>query len=649
MTSAQPAGVDFFERQQGARTSSTKLVVLFLLAVVCIVAIIDLIVYAIVRTGPVSSQITWLIVATLVMLAVIGGGTLAKLATLRAGGAAVALSVGAVPVDPTTADPQLRRFVHVVEEMSIASGVPMPQLFVMPQEAGINAFAAGYGPSDAAVTVTAGALHRLNRDELQGVIGHEFSHILNGDMRVNVRLMGLLAGLLVLGLVGLRIVQFGGLGRRDKNAGIILVFGIAALVLGFVGQFFAGLIKAAVSRQREWLADASSVQFTRQTVGLSGALKKIAGVAEGSKLDNAHTERQINHMLFGEGGRSLSQLWATHPPLLARIQALEPGFRPDEVEQLREQYRGSPPDGLAEDQRLGLVDTGVVMPRALPAAAPPPARVHPAPVAVDPAELARRVATITAADLERGAAISRLLPPRLRELAGQPTSALPLILALLLDGDGGVRDRQLAVIAQSLSPQLADGAAQLRPEVDIPELLRLPLVGIAVPALRTRPRSSIEALLPVLDSLVMADGTCTVFEYCLTRLVASYLRDGLDPLRRGHPGRGSLAPVQDAAVTLLSVVALEGNPDPAAEERAFRAGVARLGLADRPYRAPKDITAALDAVWVPLDALQPRDKRRLVQALVAAIADDGVLAVAEAELLRTACALLHCPVPALLA
>src|SRR5439155_10747151 len=194
------------------------------------------------------------------------GGTATKMIALRAGGGAVAQSVGAVAVDSSTTDPRLRRFVNVVEEMSIASGVPMPRLFVLEQEPGINAFAAGYSPTDAAITVTSGALDRLNRDELQGVIGHEFSHVLNGDMRLNVRLIGLLNGILLLGLVGLRFVQFGGGGRsRDSKSGNpLLVIAIALIVLGFVGQFFAGLIKAAVGRQREWLADASSVQFTRQ-------------------------------------------------------------------------------------------------------------------------------------------------------------------------------------------------------------------------------------------------------------------------------------------------------------------------------------------------------------------------------------------------
>lgn len=240
--------------------------------------------------------------------------------------------------------------------MSIASGVPMPRLFVLEQEPGINAFAAGYSPADAALTVTSGALDTLNRDELQGVIGHEFSHVLNGDMRLNVRLIGLLNGILLLGLVGLRFLQFGG-GRSSRNSrdgSPLLLIGIAFIVLGFVGQFFAGLIEAAVSRQREWLADASSVQFTRQTVGLAGALKKIAGVPDGSELADSHGEKQISHMLFGEGKRRLSQIYAAHPPLLERINALDPTFRVADIERLQQQYEQQRPDGLAEDLSLGL-------------------------------------------------------------------------------------------------------------------------------------------------------------------------------------------------------------------------------------------------------------------------------------------------------
>ena len=632
---AQPSGVDFFERQHAARGTSAKLVVLFVLGVVSIVAAIDLIVLVAVRSGGTGSTIGWLVVATVGTLLIIGGGTTTKLIALRAGGVAVAQSVGAVPVDPTTSDPQLRRYINVVEEMSIASGVPVPRLFVLEREEGINAFAAGYTPADAAVTVTAGALHQLNRDELQGVIGHEFSHVLNGDMKLNLRLIGLLNGLLLLGLVGLRVLAFGGGRSRDKNASPILIFAIAALILGFIGQFFAGLIKAAVSRQREWLADASSVQFTRQTSGLTGALKKIAGVPSGSALEDKHSEQQINHMLFGEGKRSVSQLWATHPPLLDRIKALEPGFDPAVVAALQQQYHDNPPNGMAEDAQLGLVG-----PQA-PAPAP-----H---VQVTPAQISARVGTFTPDDLARGAALSAQLGGDVRALATQVTTALPLVLAMLLDSSAQVRDRQLGLIASRLAPDAATAAgAEYERVAAVPPLLRIPLVAIAMPNVVARPTQRLDALVGVLDELALADGTFTVHEYCLTRLVRAYVQDSLDPVHRSRPGRATVQQQQQAAVTLLAVVAAAGNDSAEAAQRAFAAGVTALGLPPQPLQPPRDFVSALDGVWSPLDSLDPRHKKPLIEALATAIADDGKLAVAEAELLRTACALVHCPVPALL-
>ena len=641
MATDRPAPVDFFERQHLARGTSLRLVALFALAVLAIVVAVDLLVLYATRNGTTSYVTGALVAATAVTLLIIAGGTLTKMIALRAGGAAVALSVGAVPIDPTTSDPQLRRFVNVVEEMSIASGVPVPRLFVLQNEDGINAFAAGFTPADAAITVTNGALQRLNRDELQGVIGHEFSHVLNGDMRLNVRLIGLLNGILLLGIVGLRILAFGGgRSRSDKGGNPILVIAIAFLVLGFVGQFFAGLIQAAVSRQREWLADASAVQFTRQTSGLVGALKKIAGLPAGSALRDAAGEKQINHMLFGEGRKGFSQLRATHPPLLQRIQALEPGFDPAQVRALQQQYAQALPDGLAEDSRLGFTPLEAA---SAPFARPPSQRV-------DPAAVAGRVGTFTPADLEHGAAVSAQLPPPLRQLAGQGSTSVPLLLALLLDSDPAVVDRQVGLIAARLSPAVAEQTTQFAPLVaPMPPLLRLPLAGLAVPAVAARPRPDLEALLGVLDALAMADGTFTVFEYCLTRLVGGYVRDSLDPVRRSRQERSSAGSAQQAALTLLAVLAREGNPDPGAESRAFAAGVQRLGVSPVPYAPPADFVTALDACWAPLDALDPRFKRPLIEALAAAVADDGVLAVEEAELLRTACALMHCPLPALLA
>ncbi|HEU5266723.1 MAG TPA: M48 family metallopeptidase [Jatrophihabitans sp.] len=614
---------------------------LFLAAVVSIVAIVDGVVALSLRRAPGSTVLGAIVAATAVTLLVITLGTLTKMIALRGGGAVVAQSVGAVPVDPSTSDPRLRRYVNIVEEMSIASGVPVPRLFVLEQEPGINAFAAGYSPADAAVTVTSGALDRLNRDELQGVIGHEFSHVLNGDMRLNVRLIGLLNGILLLGLVGLRFLQFGGGRSRDaRGANPVLFVAMAFLVLGFVGQFFAGLIKAAVSRQREWLADASAVQFTRQTTGLAGALKKIAGMPEGSQLRDTHSEKQINHMLFGEGARGISQLLATHPPLLDRIVALDPTFDVDAVRALQDRYAQQRPDGLAEDAQLGLAGAPAA---ARPAAPPQIARV-------EPAAIRERVATLSRDDLAVGARINAMIPAQLRTAASQQGTAVPLVLAMLLDPREDVGAAQAQLIRGRLGATTAAEAARFYPAVaGLDPILRLPIVSIAAPLLAARPLPERQALVTTLDELARADDTITVFEYSLTRLIGAYLLDAGDPLPRSRPGRGRVEAVREAALTLLAVVSAAGNADPAAAQRAFAAATAHLlpGATVR-YAPPPQPWRALDAGWEPLNSLDPHNKQVLVEALVLAVADDGVLQAAEAELLRTTCAMLRCPLPPLL-
>src|SRR5689334_4690881 len=289
---------------------SARLVFLFIFAVVGIVAVINLAaLLAFGRNASSQDLVSIVIVTTILVLASIGLATLFRTVALRGGGGVVARSVGGVAVPTDTQDPQLRRLRNVVEEIAIASGTAVPEIYILPHENGINAFAAGWSTSDAAVAVTRGALERLNRAELQGVIAHEFSHVVNGDMRLNIRLMGLLFGILFLAIIGRTLTQTGiiaGSGRRDgdRNQGNPLaILGIALLVAGFVGVLVGRLIKAAVSRQREYLADASAVQFTRQTSGIVGALAKIAGLESGSKLRNPKSE-EVGHMLFGAGGAS---------------------------------------------------------------------------------------------------------------------------------------------------------------------------------------------------------------------------------------------------------------------------------------------------------------------------------------------------------
>ena len=263
-------------------------------------------------------------------LAIMGLASLYRAATLAHGGGQVARLLGATQVTGEGADPLQRRLVNVVEEMALAAGVPVPEIYILEQEAGINAFAAGVTPADAAITVTRGALERLDRAELQGVIAHEFSHILNGDMRLNQQLIGLSFGILVLSLVGRWLLRSARFARRGRNSGqgAALAIGLALMVIGAIGVLCSRLIKAAVSRQRERLADASAVQFTREPEGLAGALKKIAGY--GARITSVDTE-EVAHMLFERSSSSFSGWFATHPPLLERIRALEPNFDPRDL------------------------------------------------------------------------------------------------------------------------------------------------------------------------------------------------------------------------------------------------------------------------------------------------------------------------------
>jgi Zn-dependent protease with chaperone function len=265
--------MNFFARQAEARRLTRLLVALFAVAVIAVVAAVDLIVFSILASaqhgvlGFAAPSMEWMAahpgaaaLTTLTVVGVIGLPSLYKTSMLRAGGGVVARALGGARISADATDPQARRLLNIVEEMAIASGAPMPEVYVLERESAINAFAAGHQPSDAAVAVTRGALNSLSRAELQGVIAHEFSHILNEDMRLNMRLIGLLFGLLVIATIAramLRLVPRGRRGKRGGGIAAVMLAAMAILAVGYIGLFFGRLIQAAVSRSREALADAS--------------------------------------------------------------------------------------------------------------------------------------------------------------------------------------------------------------------------------------------------------------------------------------------------------------------------------------------------------------------------------------------------------
>jgi len=586
---------------------------------------------------------------TLAVMGVLGIASLYKSMELRGGGGVVARSLGGVLVTADTTDFKRKRLLNVIEEMAIASGVPMPEVYVLEQEPGINAFAAGHTPANAAVTVTQGALDRLSRDELQGVIGHEFSHILNGDMRLNIQLMGWVFGLFVIGLIGRLILQFSprGSDRRDSNAAF-LALGFAIMVLGYVGLLAGRILQAAVSRQRERLADASGVQFTRNPQGLKGALVKIAALPDGSALVAADAE-QAAHMFFAEG---LSRVFATHPPILERIRELDPHFDMRELERAAAEPDQQPsaaevaglaaaqaPSAAARSQFAGGGGLGGF------------GQISRSGAGVGIAQAARAVAQVGQPDtahIEHAQAVRLALPPGARELTESPGGAQALVVALLISADPAVRERQLESLAKSANAATVEVIQRVIPIAQaLNPMLRLPILQRAFPALRRSTVPQRKALVKLVNDLIHADARVDVFEFCLAMLLETLLNDELSA-SRPH-GKLTLEDEAGEISLLFATLAQIGAQDEQAARAAYEVGISTvLPMRRPPFVAAPDWQQKLSAAFPRLGQLHPFAKKAVIEGLVKTVANDEMLMDEEAELLRTVCAVLHCPLPPML-
>lgn len=653
-TDAEVPAMNFFAQQEIARKQTRRMIVLFSLAVAVIVVAVNAIVAFALGlagtsdTGEGGLNVAALGAVTVVVLAVIGLATLYRVATLRGGGGAVALQMGATQVPSDTTHFAYRRLRNVVEEIAIASGVPVPEIYVLEQETAINAFASGYTPADAAVTVTRGCIDKLTRDELQGVIAHEFSHVLNGDMRLNIRLMGVAFGILVIAIVGRKIAQTAGYSRSRDSAGIALV-GIGLLVVGYIGVFFARLIKASIARQREFLADASAVQFTRQTDGIAGALKKIGGLAQGSRLTASDGE-EVAHMLFGDGV-GYSALFATHPPLTDRIKRLQPSFDPAELAEISADWSQPRHVGDVEDSTTSIAGFA-------------PARAHartgharrtttlPSPtdeIAITPQQVVGQVGNPDTADYAAAASLNLTIPVALADAAHSREDAMALVFALVV-GQDDVRARQLALIARYFDSAVSERVVELlNAAMRLHPMQRLPLAALAFPALRRQPRPQLQVFVIALSQLIEADGHITLDEYCLAKLVGLQVIDALNPSASRVLGRIKLIDVAAELADLFALVAAYGHDESNGARRAYALGMDEVLPGHRAaYAPPAEWANALDRALPRLDLLAPEGKQLVVSGLTLAISADGHVSVSEAELLRTVCAALHCPLPPLL-
>jgi Zn-dependent protease with chaperone function len=629
--------MDLFERQEAVRRRSRRLILLFALAVLGIVAAVNVVVWvALFGMGSrPANPLPALALTTAAVLLLMGGASLHRMMSLRKGGGAVAASLGGMPVPADTQDPGLRRLRNVVEEMAIASGTSMPQVFVLEDEPRINAFAAGFGGPDAAIAVTRGALDRLNRAELQGVVAHEFGHILNGDIRLNLRLVGLLFGIVMLGIVGRHLMSVRSR-RAGREAGGLVMLGLVLVVIGFVGQFFARLIKAGISRQREFLADASALQYTRDPDGLVGAFLKIAGVPGQGRMLAPEAE-EISHMLF-EDGIGFSGMMATHPPLLARIQALRPGFKPLQFEQALARQELPPPSGLDEDHAKAM-------------AAVPALPAEKTAFRVSPPAVAEGVGAWQPADFERAQAIVAAIPPVLDGAARDREEAMPLLFGLLFSPEPSIQKKQRFELKARMGERVVSQTGDYAERVQgLHAALRLPLAMLALATLKRRSRTDVEAIADVCIALSHADGRISLLEYGLAQVLRAELAESIDPARAWRRPHLKLPDAEAEAVQLLAAMAHAGHAQPADAQRAFMVGLRHLLPASQArYTPPTQGVAALDEAWPKLDALLPKGKLMLVEALAATAAHDGQLTVAEAELLRIVCAVLHAPLPAALA
>ncbi|MCB1205102.1 MAG: M48 family metallopeptidase [Verrucomicrobiae bacterium] len=645
--------MDFFEHQEVARRKSHVLVVYFLLAVAGIIAAVyGLVVLILTLSGESVGKEGALPYWDPMTLLFTAGGTGAviflassfKSMQLAGGGAVVARGLGGRELDINTTDFHERRLLNLVEEMAIASGVPVPSVYVMDAEDAINAFAAGRTTSDAVIGVTRGCMTLLTRDELQGVIAHEFSHILNGDMRLNIRLMGLVFGILFLSLVGEFILRNafrgGSSSSKKEGAGLalaMLVAGLGLLLIGYIGAFFANLIKASVSRQREYLADASAVQFTRNPDGIAGALKKIGGLATGSKVTHPMA-KDASHLFFGSA--LTSPLFATHPPLSERIRRLLPhwdgNFGKVALRPITETSEAAPPRGAASPgtaaQAFSLAENA-------------------APLRLEAGEAMESFRTVHPEQVELGRDLHQNLPSHWLEACRSRDGAQCLVFALLLAQDDTLRSREVTRLHELTDETSSARAAHLFGELaPVHSAVKIGLIDLAIPTLRHLSRDEYARFRRILHELISSDGQVNLFEFMLLQIVTRHLDTFFDNLRPEPIRFRRIQPLlEDAGVVLSTLAAMSHPEDSLSAEKAFAAAASHLRQSFYTEVPRQDsLNCGLERIKKALGNFaqaSPLLKKQFLEACSLSVMADKGVSSREAELIRAVADAIGCPIP----
>jgi Zn-dependent protease with chaperone function len=625
--------MDFFAAQDNALRQSKRLIWMFALAVLAIIIGVYVVVWFALSASstnasphPFFDPVLFAMVAVPVAALILGASAV-KVSQYRKGGGAVAKALGGREVDRNTTDAAERRLVNVVEEMAIASGIPVPEIYVLDNEAGINAFASGYSPHDAAVAVTRGALHSFSRDELQGVVAHEFSHILNGDMRLNIRTAGVIFGVFLLSVIGFTLLRSAGRarlysGRNSKGSGavgVLLALGIAFYVLGSLGQLLGRLIQAAISRQREFLADASAVQFTRNPSGIADALQRIGANSQRGVIENEQAQG-LAHFFFASAlKKSMVGAFATHPPLEKRISAVDPSWD-GSFKVRRSAAVTSPPASKPADEKSS-------------AAANPMGRL--AGVAM--------AGVLSADSLARARTLLDSLPPVLREAGRTPERAKSVVLALLmLDEEAAVQAAQRKRINDTFGPKSLESVDELLLFLKAQTAeKRLPILELVFPALDQLSESDRDQLVALVRELVAASGHMTSFEWCVLQMLRRHFE--LHFSRQSQPHSEVQSDDISAAKVLLHAVwfldEVEQEAQASVWQKAWNGMPGEAG--DPPAEAPDavQLEKAIDQL-----AKSPFSfRRQLLSSAETLVRSNNSITGEEAEWLKALAFCLDCP------
>ncbi|MBW2470440.1 MAG: M48 family metallopeptidase [Deltaproteobacteria bacterium] len=637
--------MDFFASQDVARRKTSLLLLYFTLAVFLIIVAIYLAVTFIFlyQSGTGELGLNWLWNPELfgavagATLIIVGSGSLYKISVLRSGGARVAEMLGGRLIPASSINFLEKRLLNIVEEMAIASGVPVPPVYLLEGEEGINAFAAGFTQDDAVIGITRGAIETLNREELQGVVAHEFSHILNGDMWLDLKLVGFLHGILLIALIGRSILRGSSRSRNSKNSGGAVLLGLALLILGYIGILFGRLIKSSVARQREYLADASAVQFTRNPFGLAGALKKIGAMTSGSLIKHSKAE-EISHMFFSNGLKgTLLGLFATHPPLVDRIVRLDPAFDGTFPKIIPKQVIDEDNGGISskEKEPAGKTTEGAaaVMTLAVLAAAP--------------GNITGEIGAPVREHMDNARRLLDSLPGQIRAAASEPFGARAVIYGLLLDRNREVRELQMLYLKNSADPQAYEETERIVGEMlGLAEETRLPLMDLAMASLRSMSLQQFRKFEKNINSLVRIDNRISLFEFILESVVIRRLEKSFIMPQGSVREIGIQAAAEEISciLSLLVNIGHEGN----GAAQAFTAATAALDQHGKRLRyLTKEECSKINLpdTLKRLAQLSPKMKRSFISACFQGLVHDKRITMKEAEFFRLLVYALDVPLP----